>query len=202
MRIEFTLTAEDLDEVQQLQRMRKDLPVLRASQLRRQSSGILLWFFFIAMAIGWHLVRARTQHVSPPPTTATISTKLSPRTPWQNLPFILVGLFFVFFLLRRIFSGSKGARMFKTGSSLQSPQTFEITDEGITQFNSVAKVTWAWHAFPDVLEGPRVIILPMRQVNGQLSIPKRAIPSGQLEQLKALLRRHIPGSIQSFSLDG
>jgi len=74
---------------------------------------------------------------------------------------------------------------------MQQPKTLEITDEGVRMSDPLAFTEWRWASFTGLVESANLLLLRQAD-NTFVVIPKRAVPPGQLDTLRADLTARMP----------
>jgi hypothetical protein len=96
---------------------------------------------------------------------------------------ILLGLFFLFLIWLQ-------PRLAARKAILRTVE-WRFSDEGVHIQSDVASSDILWKAFIRFREGPKVLLLYVQK--GQANfIPKRALDASQLDELRTLIRAHVP----------
>jgi YcxB-like protein len=196
MRLEFTYTPEDLEELQSLSSKVKAPGAQRL--IFGLARGFLGWVVFIGLAIGLFILSNWKTRSTP---AAPVRVVPKPTNPWEillpMLPWVLIFGFIWFFLYRRLRGYAK--KQWLETPELQVRQQMEITDEGVTLATPTATTNWRWQAFSASIEGVNTILL---RISGNarlfVSIPKRAFNEAELQELRALLGAHVQPQTGAF----
>jgi hypothetical protein len=189
MRLEFTYTAVDLQEMAQAAAKPENARQSGALAIGK-SRNLFGWVIFIGLAVVLFIF-LQNRSVTVPPATPLPAPKWGVLE-WATsfVPWLLVFGFIWFFVYRQMRNLSPRS-VYEHTSSMQQPKSLDITDAGVRMSDALASTEWRWESFTGLVETANLLLLRQAD-NTFVIIPKRAVPAAELDALRYELQSHIP----------
>ena len=144
-------------------------------EVAAQSS--LRWFSWAFVAFAAFMV-LRTWRAAPPGTSVTDVLV-------QALPWVVIGV--VWLVLIPLLQRRAARRLQATDASVQGPQERWVDEAGYHANGNGVRIDVPWHALERVVESPRFFLFYYTK-HYAYYIPKRALDSGEIVELRDLIR--------------
>jgi len=193
MRLEFTYTAADLEEMAKAAAAHPDPSRPAATSAIGLPRKWAWWVVCVGALASFFLVfmerRAGTNR-PPVPTPAPPAAGGVPGWLVSIAPWVLVFGFVWFFVFRQMRRMSP-ASVYERNPSMQQPKTLDITDERVRMSDPLAFTEWRWESFTGLVESANLLLLRQAD-NTFVMIPKRAVPAEELDTFRADLAARMP----------
>ena len=190
MRLEFTYTAADLVE---MSKAAAPDPGLQKGPFGTGGSRSWFgWVIFIGLAVMFFMFLQKRSATAPPAAPPPTAAPTSGVPGWviALVPWLLIFGFIWFFVFRQL-RGTFPRNVYERNTSLQQPKTLDITDSGVRMTDALSFTEWRWESFTGLVESANLFLLRQAD-NTFVMIPKRAVPLGQLDLLRADLESRMP----------
>jgi hypothetical protein len=148
------------------------------------------WLIFIGLAVAFFVFLQRRPAPAPPPTRAPAPTGAVPDWVISVGPWVLVFGFVWFFVFRQM-RGMFPRNVYERNTSLQQPKTLDISKAGVRLTDALAFTEWRWESFTALVETANLFLLRQAD-NTFVIVPKRAVPAGETDRLRAELQSRMP----------
>jgi hypothetical protein len=191
MRLEFTYTAADLEEMAKAA-AQPDPSLQKGPFGSGGSRSWIGWMIFVSLAVVLFLWMQKRGVAARPPVTPATPSSTNGVAGWlvALVPWVLIFGFIWFFVYRQIRHMSPRS-VYERNPSMQQPKTLDITDDGVRMSDPLAFTEWRWASFTGLVESANLLLL-RRADNTFVMIPKRAVAPGLLDTLRADLTARMP----------
>ncbi|HEX8915936.1 MAG TPA: YcxB family protein [Humisphaera sp.] len=183
VQLHYTLTPADLDEWSRSAKPAKGGGVFGSK------GGLVGWLVFIGLAM--LLVNLVNNRNDPPATRPAapagddlVGGILLPVVPW-----LVIFGFIWFFVYRQL--RARGRRVWDANEDLRQPHVAVFDDLGVTVTGPKVSMRVLWSGFDAWSETANLLLLRQQPGNQFHIVPKRAVPTGQMEPLRALLHARV-----------